>query len=1390
MTSLDDMGPPGSDREPAKEDLYQIDDALSELFDIVLDVLTDTDKFGRPTSPSIFIVYAHDNDGKGSAGAQCVRYLIRWLLAIRSRTLSDKSPLRSSREGETAAARNILSNQFCLLPRDTRIGDAEDGITSVDKVILCGSEVLRHYCEHPFTSSYIDAIVACYDEAERRNMQPEDAQSGIRRIVEEKCHSDGFHHVLTELAFLKLRRSARLGDNDGVIPIALSGDGMKYLPFLDNCDLFLKLDPSQCLAHQHKLFFNLLRQLYADSHTHTVIDAFQECYKVASERLREKGAITRAIFREIAYKEIYNAQDTVLQFLKGAIRDEEWRREWRSRTKSALSHRNEILDWLPKFHDITDTHRDNLQQRQGRTGAWILIDKKYEKWKGWNPAGSAESASAQQLKACRLWCHGKPGAGKTIISSVIIEDLENHIVEPSVAIAYVFCKHGEDQTASSLMLSLVAQLAHQRHELSEKLIEVAERYKARIPPMPPNPIECEQMLEAEVCQFKKVFFVVDALDERLNNGHSYCVLNTLLQTKANVLVTSRDIGSIGEFLADADSIEITAQPDDVRAYLNFRFGQMEAFMLRRILKRNPTLQSYIVEALVAKTDGMFLLPRMHVDLLIDAIKRYPTKNTVKTTVDELSSKLDKVYDEYMRRILQGDSAEHASDVLAWVLFARQPVPMKVIQEAISLQRNRNQIDDLIDGCDLLGYCIGLVVEKVPSGATVTFVHPDTERYFRDPATSEKIRTWLPDGPRRIADSCLRCLLLEDTKGPADSPLWSYAAEYWGHHIQDKYAELEPLISEYLSQSDKISLAMRHSMRQPRLMRIEEVSRLSSQSRPRWDIEFSYLCRHPVPSTCHGWHAAAFFGISQHFHAAGQGDIGCRDSNGWTPIWWAILGRQDTTVKLLLKMGAETSTKSYANVPLATWMLGVEKRVVRTYYIDNMIVGKRSRVIIGDMIQLPAEVSYFDLMEILGYRTWQIATEESALEVIKTLHSDGLNARDDSGNTVLMTAAMLWQCNVVHQLKDQGADMSLRNNSGATAFTQALKDRHGYNEVKNVLVSKRGRAMIGLSIFVSPETTVDPYSFGKVEATIEKMLVELIPEDLEANSKEGRQALRLAIINRHSLVVNKLLERGANPNAQYEDGSTPLCLACTPPIVHKWYISNLLLQKRARMHLGTYVTTKEPSSFFEVISTSITASATLGLSHNVAERHEVLPTDFESIIRMLLKNGADVNAEVSGTTALALAAKNEYLTLFRTLLAAGADITRVHADVLERLRGLLRQDAACEGIYGQASLGTLQDFQTHDYCILLLNFAIPQWEYSLEFGRFEEDSGIHLGNIIQFESQVRLDSGEEAGNCPNVQRKWTPRKEYEQRVRGKRDHEPAELLAMIANALSNRMEGLS
>ncbi|KAI1648540.1 uncharacterized protein F4817DRAFT_314828 [Daldinia loculata] len=219
--------------------------AREELFSAILGVFADIDVFSHSTSPSIFIVYAHENPKLDTrANAESVKRLIEYFRRIRARIISDKSPLPlfDGREGGSAATRNILDNQFCLLPAPND-SNGTGTVSGVEKAVVCSSSLLKRYYEDDFTSSYIGAIEASYTKGQPAS-SVQQRKEGIREVVEDSCSHDAFHHVLTELAFLKIRCSQSRNTRD-IIPVALDQNPLTYLPFLDNCDLFLKLKSSK-----------------------------------------------------------------------------------------------------------------------------------------------------------------------------------------------------------------------------------------------------------------------------------------------------------------------------------------------------------------------------------------------------------------------------------------------------------------------------------------------------------------------------------------------------------------------------------------------------------------------------------------------------------------------------------------------------------------------------------------------------------------------------------------------------------------------------------------------------------------------------------------------------------------------------------------------------------------------------------------------------------------------------------------------------------------------------------------------------------------------------------------------------------------------------------------
>ncbi|KAI1746361.1 hypothetical protein F4680DRAFT_401207 [Xylaria scruposa] len=227
----------------------------------LLEGFADLDVFNGLSTPVIFVVYAHNNE-VGESKADVVHLLIKWLKTIRARAISDKLPLLSSIEyTDSVPAGNILDNQFRLIPAR--------GSDHVQKVILCGSEVLQHYWADPFTENYVRSIRGLYQEDGLRQFQ-----DNVRERVQKDSGKPGFHHILTELAFLQIRKDADR-THHGIIPVVLTGDDVRhYLPFIEASDVFLKNQEHD----PRKMFFKLLERIFIHMGDRTVIDAISNCY--------------------------------------------------------------------------------------------------------------------------------------------------------------------------------------------------------------------------------------------------------------------------------------------------------------------------------------------------------------------------------------------------------------------------------------------------------------------------------------------------------------------------------------------------------------------------------------------------------------------------------------------------------------------------------------------------------------------------------------------------------------------------------------------------------------------------------------------------------------------------------------------------------------------------------------------------------------------------------------------------------------------------------------------------------------------------------------------------------------------------------------------------------
>ncbi|KAJ0378089.1 hypothetical protein COL26b_003749 [Colletotrichum chrysophilum] len=388
--------------------------------------------------------------------------------------------------------------------------------------------------------------------------------------------------------------------------------------------------------------------------------------------------------------------------------------------------KKKILDWITPI-DFAAQQIDNLERRQEGTGQWLIDSPEFQTW------------IEEDRKT--LFCPGMPGAGKTMLSSIVIEHLQDRFDQDStIGIAYIFCnfRRHEEQKPRELLSSILKQLYWYMPAGLNEIEKAYEKHQYGSSPMSTD--EIMEWLRSVTSYLTKIYVLVDALDEcRGDGGYRDTFLTMILglheTANVNIFATSRYIPEIESYFDDAQSIEIRASDGDVMKFLN---GHM--YKLPKAVTKNKELQGEIKHKIVQAVQGMFLLAQLHLDSL-------QGKRSVKAIKDALrklatgSSAYDSAYEEAMERI-EGQLDEQktlAKDALSWIVCARRPLETLELQHALAVERGTTELDEdnITELEDIVSVCAGLVTIDEESGV-IRLVHYTTQEYFE--RTAEQ---WLP-----------------------------------------------------------------------------------------------------------------------------------------------------------------------------------------------------------------------------------------------------------------------------------------------------------------------------------------------------------------------------------------------------------------------------------------------------------------------------------------------------------------------------------------------------------------------------------------------------------------------------------------------------------------------
>jgi FOG: Ankyrin repeat len=282
---------------------------------------------------------------------------------------------------------------------------------------------------------------------------------------------------------------------------------------------------------------------------------------------------------------------------------------------------------------------------------------------------------------------------------------------------------------------------------------------------------------------------------------------------------------------------------------------------------------------------------------------------------------------------------------------------------------------------------------------IQLIHYTLQEYFQDTLTR-----WFPTAHLDIANTCVSYLSFKDfSGGPVrtseearerlEKPLFTYAADYWGHHISACSACVPQLLN-LLTSSEWVSMV------------VQLCDRFSETRRRPWLLHHRNQSSEYLRPSQNAFHIVGAYGLNNvvKLLLTSAKDIhpDQPDRRGRTPLSWAARNGHTEVVKALLSDGRVDPNRQ-----------------------DN-----------GGLTPL----------------SW--AAENGHTEVVKILLSDGRtdpDRQDNDGITPLSCAAGNGHTEIVKILLSDGrVNPDRQDNGGQTPLSLAAKN--GYTEVVKILLS--------------------------------------------------------------------------------------------------------------------------------------------------------------------------------------------------------------------------------------------------------------------------------------------------------------------------------------------------
>ncbi|EKJ74356.1 hypothetical protein FPSE_05427 [Fusarium pseudograminearum CS3096] len=445
-----------------------------------------------------------------------------------------------------------------------------------------------------------------------------------------------------------------------------------------------------------------------------------------------------------------------------------------------LLYRDQLLEWLSSIGHST-LHQRIREQTPHLVigGRWLLTSELFTTWK--------------EHDVDRIWYTGKPGAGKSVLASTVIEHLRSWVDEDpmrksNTMVTHLYLSYTSSPDVKDLLGSILRQCQAETNS-HPTIVAMFQKYRLQglisDKVQPPKLDDIKEMLNA-INQDKRMFIIIDALDEFEINSRRR-LLKSLKEIKSvvKIMVTSRVLNHLKFLQEGFETDTIKANDEDMDRYIE------------SVINSRPSLSPFanyhqrIKEVVKRQSGNMFILVRLH----MDALSNVQHKAQLEHVLETLPSDLQNAYKDTMIRIRRqaDDSSVRATTTLGWVTFSERLLSVHELQHALAIAEihDDSPFDYLRQEKEIISECCGLLIVDLDD--MVRYVHRSAGEFFDRVKHNE-----FPEFDAKITVACIKYLSIPALVNrvsamspkfrprtrlpPQDSfPLKGYAGQYLHKH---------------------------------------------------------------------------------------------------------------------------------------------------------------------------------------------------------------------------------------------------------------------------------------------------------------------------------------------------------------------------------------------------------------------------------------------------------------------------------------------------------------------------------------------------------------------------------------------------------------------------------